>query len=135
MKGASPNISVSSGLAYGGEVPLIRDSVWSGPRSFTHFLIENGADVNIQVDGVPYIVTIMRKRVGSNSAALYDSELIRAFIDAGADIHVKNQAGKSAFDYASESKDTELRALFGLEPSNGVEKSGNRLPKSPSGEG
>jgi len=94
--GADPHNCTTFGSTMLNDVALDRD------LEVARFLIEAGCDVNEQDDSgdTPLITAVWTSRI--------NLDMVRLFLDAGADANIANRDGKTAIDIAKEMKATDV---------------------------
>lgn len=105
-KGADPNIADN-----GGAFPLSEATakVYASPPIVKR-LLDGGANVNAQEanKGTALIYAASNKQIASQTRA----EIVRLLLDKGADKSLKDNKGKTAFDWAKESGSTEVLEIL-----------------------
>jgi ankyrin repeat protein len=75
-------------------------------KDVVEFLIEKGADVNIQTQSGRVLTPLLLASYGGNK------EIVELLLANGAEINVKNDAGDTALDIAKQRNHTEIVELL-----------------------
>jgi ankyrin repeat protein len=89
--------------------PLQKACTW-GNYDIIKFLVENGADCNLAWKGIESSSTPLMNAVCSGSERKMD--IVKILIEHGADKSIKDEGGKTAYDYAIENGYDELAELL-----------------------